>query len=146
MQNTTITYKKINTTDKNYHKLFLAITNHKIALVDGRTPVPNKKNPAYRRQSISWLMWIVAPNTNKILLVRPNSLKKKKIILGGNLTLFMSKSFQIWDHFFPLLFTKDSENLKSLDIGLWKVGVKRPVNRVRNTVTKISCSVRQNLP
>ena len=43
----------------------------------------------------------------------------------------MSKSFQIWDHFFPLLLPKDSENLKSLDIWLQEVGAKRPVNRVR---------------
>ena len=32
------------------------------------------------------------------------------------------------DHFFPLLFPKDSESLKILDIGLWKVGAKRPLN------------------
>ena len=39
-------------------------------------------------------------------------------------------SFQIWDHFFPLLFPKDSENLKSLDIGLWEVRAKRRLNGV----------------
>ena len=43
----------------------------------------------------------------------------------------ISKSFQIWDHFFQLLFPKDSKYLKSLDIGLWKVGPKRPLNGVR---------------
>ena len=48
----------------------------------------------------------------------------------------MSKSFQIWDQFFPLLSPKDSENLKSLDIGLWEVGAKRQLNRVWNTNTK----------
>ena len=36
----------------------------------------------------------------------------------------MSKSFQIWDHFFLLLFDKDSKNLKSFDIGLWEKGKK----------------------
>ena len=49
----------------------------------------------------------------------------------GDFTTFMSKSFQIWDHFFPLLFPKDSKNLKSLDIGLWEVRAKRPLNGVR---------------
>ena len=49
---------------------------------------------------------------------------------------FLSKSFQIRDHFFPLLFPRDSENLKTLDIGLREVGAKRPVNGVRTTHTK----------
>ena len=35
---------------------------------------------------------------------------------------FISKSFQIWDHFFWLLFPKDSENVKGLDIELWEGG------------------------
>ena len=48
----------------------------------------------------------------------------------------MSKSFQIWNYFFPLLFSKDSKNLKSLDIGFWEVGEKRLLNWVRNTNTK----------
>ena len=138
-------------------------------------------------------------DTKKILLVR-QSLPKKKLFLRGDFKPFMSKRFQIWDHFFPLLFPKDSESLKILDIRLqevganrrlngvnkWKntkknflrrgksfqiwdhffpllfpknseyqtfldiclreVGAKRPVNGVRNIDTKISCSVRQNLP
>ena len=32
------------------------------------------------------------------------------------------------DHFFPLLFPKDSESLKILDIRLREVGAKRPLN------------------
>ena len=32
------------------------------------------------------------------------------------------------DHFFPLLFPKDSESLKILDIRLRKLGAKRPLN------------------
>ena len=32
------------------------------------------------------------------------------------------------DHFLPLLFPKDSESLKVLDIQLRKVGAKRPLN------------------
>ena len=42
----------------------------------------------------------------------------------------MSKSIQIWDHFFSLVFPKDSENLKSLDIGLREVGATRRLNEV----------------
>ena len=34
----------------------------------------------------------------------------------------------MWDHFFPLLFPKDSESLKILDIQLREVGAKRPLN------------------
>ena len=32
------------------------------------------------------------------------------------------------DNFFPLLFPKDSESLKILDIQLWAGGAKRPLN------------------
>ena len=45
------------------------------------------------------------------------------------------------DHFFPLLFPKDSKSIKILDIRLWEVGAKRPlngtskVNRQTNTQT-----------
>ena len=46
----------------------------------------------------------------------------------GDFLPFMSKSFQIWDHFFPLLFPKNSKPLKFLDIQLWEVGAKRPLN------------------
>ena len=48
----------------------------------------------------------------------------------GNFTPFMSKSIQIWDHFLPLVFPKDSENLKSLDIGLLEVGATKRLNGV----------------
>ena len=40
----------------------------------------------------------------------------------------MWEIFQIWDHFLPLVFPKDSENLKSLDIGLQEVEAKRRIN------------------
>ena len=56
--------------------------------------------------------------TKKILLLRPNLEQQKKLFLRGDFTLFMSKSFTISDNFFPLLFSKDSEYIKSLDIGL----------------------------
>ena len=32
------------------------------------------------------------------------------------------------DHFFPLLFPKDSESLKIFDIRFWELGAKRPLN------------------
>ena len=56
---------------------------------------------------------------------RSEQMKKKSFknfFRRGNFTPFMSKLFQIWDHFFPLLFPKNSKNLKSLDNGLYKVG------------------------
>ena len=48
----------------------------------------------------------------------------KQIFRRGDFTPFMTKSFPIWDHFFPLLFPKDSENLKSFDTGVLEVGAK----------------------
>ena len=50
-----------------------------------------------------------SPNTKFFLLVRQN-LPKNPLFLCGNFTPFMSKSFQIRDHFFSLLFPKDSKN------------------------------------
>ena len=38
------------------------------------------------------------------------------------------KNVWMWDHFFPLLFPKDSESLKILDIRLREVGAKRQLN------------------
>ena len=69
----------------------------------------------------------ISTDTKKIPLVRQNSSKKK---FCNNFSTFMSKSFQIWDHFCPLHFPKDSENLKSVDIWLWEVGTKRHLNGV----------------
>ena len=48
----------------------------------------------------------------------------------------MTKSFQIQDHLFVLLLLNDSENLKSLHIGLCEVGAKKRLKGVRNTNTK----------
>ena len=56
--------------------------------------------------------------------------KEKKLFLGGDFTPFISKSFQIWPISFHYLFPKDSENIKSLDIGLWEAVAKRCVNGV----------------
>ena len=49
----------------------------------------------------------------------------------GDFRPFLSKIVQIWDYFFPLLFPKQSEYLKRLDIGLWELGAKKPLNGVR---------------
>ena len=74
-------------------------------------------------------------DTKTILLVRQISPKKKIFFfLRGDLTPFMSKSFTIRDHFLPLLIPKDSENLKSLDIGLQEVGAKRRLNGVNKVL------------
>ena len=70
----------------------------------------------------------------KRLLNGVNKWERKKSVktffCRGNFTRFMSQSFQIWGHFFSLLFPKDFEDLKNLDIGLWEVGAKRCLNSV----------------
>ena len=45
--------------------------------------------------------------------------------MRGNFTSFISKSFKISDHLFPLLFPNDSASLKFLDIQLHEVGATR---------------------
>ena len=59
-----------------------------------------------------------------------NKRRRKKLIFFccGNLRSFFSKNVQIWDHLFPLLFTKDFESLKNVDIQLWEVGATRRFN------------------
>ena len=52
-------------------------------------------------------------------------LAKKNFVLRSDFTPFMSKSFQIWDHFFALLLLKDSEYLKSLDIEQMKKKIRQ---------------------
>ena len=48
--------------------------------------------------------------------------------MRGDFRPFPNENVQILDHFFPLLFPKDSESLKIFDIRLWGVGAKRPLN------------------
>ena len=86
------------------------------------------KNPAYGRQRISRPMRIVAPIPKNLASKAKFATKKT---MRGDLAPFMSKSFTIWDHFFLLLFPKDSKYLKSLDIWIWEVGAKRPLNGVK---------------
>ena len=61
---------------------------------------------------------------------------KQTFFLRGNFTPFLSKSFQIRDHFFALLFSKDSQNFKSFDIGLEEVGTKRRLTEQTNEEEK----------
>ena len=53
---------------------------------------------------------------------------KKKLLLRGDFRPLSNKNVQMLDHFCPLLFPKDSESLKILDIRLREVGAKRPLN------------------
>ena len=66
-------------------------------------------------------------DTKKILLVRQN-LPKTNFFLPGDFRPLSNKNVQMWDHFFPLLFPKDSESLKILEIRFREVGAKRPLN------------------
>ena len=45
---------------------------------------------------------------------------------------FSNKNVHIWDLFFPLLFPKDSESVKILDIRLREVGAKWPLKKTEN--------------
>ena len=63
---------------------------------------------------------------------KAKSAKKKTFFLRGNFRPLPNKNVQMLDHFFPLLFPKDSESLKILDIQLREVGAKRPVKKTEN--------------
>ena len=74
--------------------------------------------------------------------VRQNQQKKLFFFFSrGDFRPLSNKNVQMLYHFFPLLFPKDSESLKILDIRLREVGAKRPligtskVNRRTNTQT-----------
>ena len=60
--------------------------------------------------------------------VRQNQQKKTTVFLRADFRQLSSKNVQRLDHFFPLLFSKDSESLKILDIKLREVGAKRRLN------------------
>ena len=53
---------------------------------------------------------------------------KKNFFLHGNFKPLPNKNVQMLDHFFLLLFPKDSESLKIFDIRLWEVGAKNPAH------------------
>ena len=61
--------------------------------------------------------------------------EEKNFFLRGNFWQFSNKNIHIWDHFFPLLFPKDSESLKILDIRLREGGAKRPLNGTSKVTT-----------
>ena len=64
----------------------------------------------------------------KKFLLSKTKFAQKHFFWRGNFTPFISQSYHIWDHFFPLFFTKDSESLKTLDNQLQEVGAKRRLN------------------
>ena len=74
---------------------------------DADSSIDTKKNPASKAKFVKNLTFFVR-----------------------QFTPFISKSIQIWDPFFSLVFPKDMENLKSLDIGLREVGAKIRLNEV----------------
>ena len=47
---------------------------------------------------------------------------RKNFFCRGDFRPFLCKNVQIGDHFLPILFPKNSESLKFLDIQLWEVG------------------------
>merc|ERR1712105_502742 len=54
--------------------------------------------------------------------------KKRRKKMRGDFRQLSNKNVQMLDHFFPLLFPRDSESLKILAIRLREVGAKRPLN------------------
>ena len=74
---------------------------------------------------------------------RLNIMKKWKIcnfffFCRSHFRPFVSNKFQIWDQFFPLLFSKDSEYIKSLYIRIGEMGANRLLKGVKNTNSKKS--------
>ena len=59
-------------------------------------------------------------------------LAKKNFFLRGDFRPLPKKNVQMLDHFLPLLFPKDSESLKILDIRHREVGAKRPLKKTEN--------------
>ena len=57
--------------------------------------------------------------------VRQIQQQKKQLFLRGDFRPLPNKNVQMLDHFFPLLFPKDSKSLKILDIRVREVGAKR---------------------
>ena len=76
---------------------------------------------------------------------------RKNFFCIGNFRPFLSKNVHIWDHFFPLIFPKDSESLIMWDIRLREVGAKihlngtSKVNKWRNKYVKKTFVAAANL-
>ena len=62
------------------------------------------------------------------MFCKAKSAKTKQKNCAAILDYFQTKMFKSDTTSFPLLFLKDSESLKILDIRLWKVGAKRRLN------------------
>ena len=63
-------------------------------------------------------------DTKKNLISKAKFAQKQIFLLRGNFTPYIG-SFPIWDHFFPLLFPKNSKSLKDLDTWLQEGGGKK---------------------
>jgi hypothetical protein len=69
---------------------------------------------------------------------------KKKLFLRGDFRPLQNKNVQMLDHFFPLLFPKDSESLKILDIRLQEVGAKRPLKKTKKKPRRLKKMKKKN--
>ena len=89
-----------------------------------------------KKRTLDRLYYGVRKHNLVILVVKPpdpscitswslQNLPKNKLFLSCDYTPFIIKSFQMWHHFLPLLFPKDSKSLKNLDIRLWERGAKK---------------------
>ena len=63
------------------------------------------------------------------MFCKAKSATTKNFFLRGDFRPLPNKNVQIWYHFFPLLFPKDSESLKILDIQLQEGGGKNTFKR-----------------
>ena len=82
-------------------------------------------------------------NTKKNLLSKAKFAQKQTFLLCSNFTPFVCKSFQIGDHFFPLLFPKDSEPLKVLAVLVLFLAVLALFSGLNRTTGPIWSSSRQ---
>ena len=78
----------------------------------------------------------------KILLIKAKILQKQ-FFLRRDFTPFISESFQIWDHFFPLLFPKDSESLKFWTFKRYLKSEQTDRHKDRHTHTHIDISTQR---
>ena len=78
---------------------------------------------------------VINTDTKKILLSK-EKISQKQTFLQGDFPSFIIKSLQTSDHFFPLLFPKDSESLNFLDIRHPQVGANRRLKVNKHTDTQ----------
>ena len=77
------------------------------------------------------------------LMKKKKSIKKTFFLRRSHFTPFLSKKVHTWDHFFPLLFPKDSKYLKVWTLDLGKMGEERPFTGV-NKVWRTDKRTKQN--